>query len=206
MEKRYKSADLSRFFDVTIATIGNWIKDGKLEAYETVGGHYRFKAEDIVKFARKTGMPLPEELKKIGSSSTAKYRVLVVDDEVEIVNVLKLILKDLSEGIGERFGLETAKNGMEAGIKLVEFMPDLVILDGRMPGMHGSEFCKEIKSHERFNHVKVLAYTAYEEEAKKFEKAGADRILMKGENGDLDAIRRAVCKLLGIGILKVNIK
>lgn len=206
MEKRYKSVDLSRFFDVTIATIGNWIKDGKLEAYQTVGGHYRFKGEDVLKFARKNGMMVPEELKMVSASPKAKYKVLVVDDEPDIVKALRSILEELSDGMEERFGLETAKNGMAAGIKLVEFMPDLVILDGRMPGIHGAELCKEIKSHERFNHVKVLGYTAFEEEGKKLEKAGADKILLKSSGrGDMDVLRRAVCKLLGIDLMKVNV-
>ena len=207
MQKQYRSADVSKFFDVTIATIGNWIKDGKLEAYEPVGGHYRFDPADIVAFAKKNNMPVPEELMNTISTHSSKYKVLLVDDEEKIVEIMTTILKDLAEDLNETIGIESAYSAVEAGVKLSEYVPDLVIIDGRMPGGHGSDVCKQIKTNDRFRGVKILPYTAYSEEAKRLQKAGADSVIMKAGSADeLGTLRREISRLLGVKILKVKIK
>ncbi|MFH1074868.1 MAG: response regulator [Candidatus Firestonebacteria bacterium] len=207
MQKQYRSADVSKLFDVTIATIGNWIKDGELQAYETVGGHYRFEAADILAFAKKNKMPLPADFKNLVPTAGCKYKVLLVDDEARIIEIMTDILKDLADDLDETIGIETAFSAVEAGVKISEFVPDLVILDGRMPGGHGSDVCREIKTNERFKGVKVLAYTAYSDESKKLQKAGADSVIMKAGGGDeLNILRREISRFLGVKVLKIKIK
>jgi PAS domain S-box-containing protein len=76
-------------------------------------------------------------------------RVLVVDDEPMIVDLLIDILRDLGHGI------DTAANGQEAWKKASENAYDLVITDVRMPGMNGIELYRKLLAQrpEMKNHV-----------------------------------------------------
>jgi len=81
-------------------------------------------------------------------------RILVVDDVTSNL--------DMAEAFIESLGLKTnmAKNGHEAMEKIHELMPDLVLLDIRMPEMSGYEVAQIIKNDAKTKHIPVLAYSA----------------------------------------------
>lgn len=107
------------------------------------------------------------------AESSPKNRILIVDDDP---SVQKLFSKMLSHN-GYRIAL--ASDGFEAGIKTVQFKPDLMILDLVMSGMDGFEVCKHIKENPNTSHIKVLAYTGYDT------KAYRHRIMQAGADGDM---------------------
>jgi len=74
-----------------------------------------------------------------------------------------------------------ASDGFEAGVKIIEFKPGLVILDLVMPGMDGFEACRRIKENSNTAHIKVLAITGYdtEENKERIMSAGADAFMPK---------------------------
>jgi CheY-like chemotaxis protein len=69
-------------------------------------------------------------------------RVLVVDDEPQIVDMLRELLVELG------YAVETAANGIEALRLVPEFEPGVVLLDLQMPGMSGSQVLDRLR-HER---------------------------------------------------------
>ena len=69
----------------------------------------------------------------------SKTRVLIVDDEPAIIDVLTFNLEEAD------FTVETAKNGKEALKKLEGFKPELIITDIAMPDMEGIEFLRRMK-------------------------------------------------------------
>jgi two-component system alkaline phosphatase synthesis response regulator PhoP len=87
------------------------------------------------------------------------YRVLVVDDEKDIVDLLKYNLEKEKE-----FVVITASNGKEALEYAVEYKPDLVLLDIMMPEMNGFDVCKKLKSSPATSNIPVLFLTAKENE------------------------------------------
>ncbi len=143
MKQKFKTSEVAKFFYVRSATVVNWINGGKLPAYETIGGHYRILQEDLLSFMKKKEIPIPDELKTPEELRFSKYRILIVDDEKSVVESVKLVL----ENMGVDIEIETAFNGIEAGIKLIQFSPHLVVLDAIMPGADGDIVCKEIKNH-----------------------------------------------------------
>lgn len=78
-------------------------------------------------------------------------RILVVDDEKNIVDVLKTFLK--SKG----YDVRTASDGREGLWMIEEYDPELLILDEKMPGMGGSELVDELRR--RGNNVPVILLT-----------------------------------------------
>ena len=91
---------------VTPRTVIQWINEGKLKAYRTPGNHSRVQMEDFLNFLKKYNMPLPVEV----IPKTNKKRVLIVDDDKSMVDVIHRILK--REKI---YDLEVAYDGFEAG-------------------------------------------------------------------------------------------
>ena len=104
-----------------------------------------------------------------------KYRLLLVDDEPDILEFLSYNLKK------EGFNVYTASNGKEAIKKALETTPHLIILDVMMPGMDGIEACEEIKKQPQLKDTLVASLTARGEDYSQIAgfEAGADDYIAK---------------------------
>ena len=80
-------------------------------------------------------------------------RILVVDDDESIRQIVRLCLTD------EGFEVCEAPNGQAALDALPEFQPDLILLDLRMPVMDGWEFARRYEKG-RGPHVPIVAFVA----------------------------------------------
>ena len=83
--------------------------------------------------------------------------ILVVEDNEDILNLVKIILEV------NNYEVLSAPDGYEA-IKLMECMPDLVLLDIMMPGMSGWEVLDIIRSKKEWKNTPVIALTALAQE------------------------------------------
>ena len=79
--------------------------------------------------------------------------VLVVDDEEDIVDLIKFNLEE------EGFQVSTCKNGLEVLPKIEKNSPNLVILDVMLPGIGGIDLCKKIKDKYSMPIIMVTAKT-----------------------------------------------
>ena len=102
-------------------------------------------------------------------------KVLVVDDEAYILNILDFSLD--SEG----FSVVTAANGEEALRKAADERPDLVILDVMMPKIDGFEVCRALKAKKETQTIPVILLTAKDRDAdrQKANEVGADLYMTK---------------------------
>ncbi|MGV8057719.1 MAG: response regulator [Smithellaceae bacterium] len=100
-------------------------------------------------------------------------RILVVDDEIHIVRLLKKFL------IAKAYDVYTAINGLEAIQKIKEVNPHLVLLDIIMPGMGGLDTLKEIKKTNPKIAVIMVTAVVDEELAKRALQLGADDYIYK---------------------------
>jgi DNA-binding response OmpR family regulator len=91
-------------------------------------------------------------------NNKVKKKILVVDDEKDIVDILKYNLEKEHE-----FDVLTAYNGKEA-FALVENQPDLILLDIMMPELNGFEVCKQLKQNPATAKIPVIFLTAKENE------------------------------------------
>jgi two-component system alkaline phosphatase synthesis response regulator PhoP len=89
----------------------------------------------------------------------AKDRVLVVDDEEDI---LELIQYNLSK---EGYEVATSASGEQALQQARATLPDLVLLDLMLPGVDGLDVCRLLKSDRRTAHIPIIMLTARTEEA-----------------------------------------
>ncbi|MFZ5351683.1 MAG: response regulator transcription factor [Bacillota bacterium] len=77
------------------------------------------------------------------------YRVLIVDDEENIVNMLKYVIEK------EGYTVDTAYDGYEATTKINTFNPDIILLDIMMPNKDGYQICKEFSG--KYNIILLTA-------------------------------------------------
>ena len=87
-----------------------------------------------------------------------KKKRLVVDDEKDIVDILKYNLERETE-----FEVITASNGKEA-LEAAQSLPDLILLDIMMPELNGFEVCKRLKNDKLTSGIPVIFLTAKENE------------------------------------------
>ncbi len=148
----YTTHEISKFCNVYPTTVINWIKDGMLPAHTTPGGHRRIKREDILNLMKKNNMPIPDELNKTG-----KDRVLVIDDDPKILQMIQTILSR------EELEIACANSGFQAGLLISSWLPDIIVLDFLMPEMDGFEVCRRLKSDDRTKDIPIIAVTAIKE-------------------------------------------
>lgn len=104
-----------------------------------------------------------------------KPRVLIVDDEQNIVDLIRL---SLANG---RYDIYEANNGREALEVVKNIMPNLIILDLMMPGVSGDEVCRELKSNFLTQSIPVIIVSAKGEAKDKVQlmSLGADDYITK---------------------------
>ena len=102
-------------------------------------------------------------------------RILVVDDEPDILELLRVNLAQAG------FAVDTAADGAEARRALRQARPDLLVLDLMLPDRSGTEICREIRSDPALADLPVIMVTARTEEVDRvvgFE-LGADDYISK---------------------------
>jgi DNA-binding response OmpR family regulator len=102
--------------------------------------------------------------------------VLVVDDDMEIVSMLT----DLLDQDG-RFVVKSSSTGFDAGMMTREFLPDLLLLDLKLPDVNGNIVCRRIREDRELRHTKIIMVSgvADPEEIKELRQAGADDFIKK---------------------------
>lgn len=168
-----------------MAAIRRWVRERRLSAFRTPGGHCRIEPGEFERFLRKHGMPSYD-------GQARETRILIVDDEPQIVKLLVDVLAADARG----FALDTATDGYEALIKVGAFHPSVLILDVRMPGLDGLEVCRRLKADEQSRDIKILGITAHSEAIPALIEAGADRCLAKPI--DLASLEQAIDHLLAM--------
>ena len=106
---------------------------------------------------------------------TKPGKILVIDDEAEITEIIETFLKDAGYQVlvenSSVMGIERAKS----------FRPDLILLDIMMPFMDGYEVCDELKKNKETENIPVIFLTgkdARSDEGKSF-KVGGDMFIKK---------------------------
>jgi diguanylate cyclase (GGDEF)-like protein len=103
-----------------------------------------------------------------------KPKILIVDDQPDIRDILKITLS-------EEYAVMEASNGQEALSLVKSHTPDLILLDYKMPGMSGIEVCQIIKSDLLLQHLPIIMLTGKGEVTDKVTgiNAGADDYVVK---------------------------
>lgn len=121
------------------------------------------------------------------------YRILIVDDEHDVVDLTrKRLIKDGYE-------VYPAYNGQEAYQLTVKYVPDLIISDVLMPLMNGFEFCKAVRDNEKTKDIPIIIMTGNRSDMQDaFLFLGIKDILHKPFN--LDQLEEKIKQHLGLAM------
>jgi len=132
--------------------------------------------------------------------------ILIIEDERDLADLLAFNL--------EKEGYKTviAADGVEGLDTAARVMPDLVLLDLMLPGMLGTEVCKNLKKIERTSRIPVIMLTAKGEEIDKvvgFEVGADDYVVKPFSTRELllrvkAVLRRAVSEVVASPVIKVG--
>jgi len=81
-------------------------------------------------------------------------KILIVDDEPNIVLPLQFLMEQ------NGYIVDEASSGEEAIEKLMQFEPDLILLDIMLPGIDGYEVCEIIRLNPKWKKIKIIFLTA----------------------------------------------
>ena len=110
---------------------------------------------------------------------TGKKKVLIVDDDAEIVELIVDVLT--RDG---RFDVKSASSGYDAGIVTEQFHPDVIILDYMLPDVNGNIVCQTIRRNPEFTDTRIIIVSGVvnQDEIKDLLKAGAEDFIKKPFN------------------------
>ncbi len=160
--------EVAELLMVSPVTVRQWAQKKWIHAISTAGGHRRFLRHNVEQFARERGMELV---------SDGPPRVLVVDDNRSFARYLADLLANQPNPVDT----ETAHDGFDAGRKVLQFAPDIVLLDLKMPGMDGFSVCEQLKQDDVTKHIRIIAMTGYytPDNETRILEAGAEACLAK---------------------------
>lgn len=112
-------------------------------------------------------------MKDAQTLSSAKKKILLVDDDESILDSVELVLEESG------YKIETTPKGSETYQKVQNFKPDLILLDVLMSGVDGREICKTLKSDESTKQIPLIMISAHPSASKSSLKCGANDFLAK---------------------------
>lgn len=187
----FSALEVANICGVVNQTAINWVKNGYLKAFTTPGGQYRIYAEDFVSFLVEREMRIPRELIDLVPGSNGQKKILIIDDDKDLNEVLHDSFLRKLEG----YTVLQAFDGFEAGKILQAEKPDVVILDINLPGIDGHELCSRIKSDKDLGNPVIISISGLNDivEEEKILSLGADAFFPKPLN--FDKLADAVTKL-----------
>ncbi len=170
MKDLFTTGEAAEICRVSQQTIIRCFDSGRLRGFRVPGSKFRrIPRQNLVKFMRDNSIPLD-------NLDSGKKKVLVVDDDVEIVELISDILT--RDG---RFEIRTASSGYEAGMATEQFRPDLILLDYMLPDVNGNVVCQTIRSNPEFENTRIIIVSGVikQEEIDQLLKSGAQDFLKK---------------------------
>ncbi|MBA7661866.1 Protein-glutamate methylesterase/protein-glutamine glutaminase [subsurface metagenome] len=170
MKDLFTTGEAADVCKVSQQTIIRCFDAGRLEGFRVPGSKFRrIPRRSLVKFMRENNIPLD-------SLESGKKKVLIVDDDAEIVELMTDVL--VRDG---RFDIKTAASGYDAGIMTQQFLPDLILLDYMLPDVNGNVVCETIRKNPEFENIKIIIVSGVikQDEIDQLLKSGAEDFIRK---------------------------
>jgi excisionase family DNA binding protein len=145
--------------NVSRQAVNQWIDKGYIQSCRTPGGHRRVRRADLIGYLKERKIPIPEVLQKSidDRANEVQPRIMMIDDDEDfLVLMQQAILEQLP-----RAQVSLFSNGYDALVALGANIPDLLVLDLKMPKIDGLEVCQRLKSNQRTKGLPILILSAH---------------------------------------------
>jgi len=190
VKEHYTTGEAAKICKCSQQTIIRCFDNGQLKGHRVPGSRFRrIPRENLFAFIREHGIPTDA----VDSGAQAKRKVLVVDDDPDLVDLIVAVLD-----ADRRFETRVATNGFEAGMMVKEYKPDIIVLDVMLPDINGKEVCVRVRNDDSLENVKIICISGMVErnKIKELKEAGADFFLQKPF--ETDELLAHMCQLLSV--------
>ncbi|MBN1345683.1 MAG: response regulator [Phycisphaerae bacterium] len=139
------TGQVAKICNVAPRTVSKWFDTGQLRGYRIPGSKdRRIPVQHLVRFMRAHGIPL-------GQLDSGQTRVLLIDDDPELLGLLGEALKRT-----ERYGVRTAGGSFEAGAIAQEFRPHVILVDVTLPDVDAGRISRFLLGHGELQATKLI--------------------------------------------------
>jgi excisionase family DNA binding protein len=140
------TGEVAKICNVAPRTVSKWFDSGTLGGYRIPGSKdRRIPVSELVKFMRAHNIPMD-------ALESGRTRVLIVDDERDVVDVLKRVLTEQTS-----YEVRTATNGFEAGVEAERFKPHVLLMDVHLGDQDPKDLLKFVRASENLQITRVIA-------------------------------------------------
>jgi len=175
MKDLFTTGEAAEVCKVSQQTIIRCFDAGRLQGFRVPGSKFRrIPRQNLIKFMKENNIPLE-------TLDSGKRKVLIVDDDLEIVELIADVL--VRDG---RFEVKTASSGYDAGIATQQFRPELILLDYMLPDVNGNVVCQTIRKNPEFENIKIIIVSGVvkRDEIDHLLRSGAEDFIKKPFNID----------------------
>jgi excisionase family DNA binding protein len=162
------TGEVAKICNVAPRTVSKWFDSGQLRGYRIPGSKdRRIPLSALIRFMKAHNIPTD-------GLQTGRNRVLIVDDESEIVEVLEKVLTEQAN-----YEVRTAHCGFEAGLACEKYRPHVMLLDMHLGDIDGNEVVRLIRESSDLQLTKIIAMSG------KLTDGQAQHLLHNGFDGYL---------------------
>lgn len=164
------TGEVARICNVAPRTVSKWFDTGTLHGYRIPGSKdRRIPLGQLIRFMKQHNMPL-------NGLMTGATRVLIVDSEGDIVEVLEKILENEA-----KYEVETAASGFAAGVVAERFRPNVMLMDMHLPDVDPRDVCRLIRANPDLQLIRIIGMSGKmtDEESSGLSALGFDGFLKK---------------------------
>ena len=100
-------------------------------------------------------------------------KIFIFDDNQELLELCTIILEDIG------YQIKTSVTSNDIVQQVLEYMPDIILMDNWLPDVSGVDATKELKANEDLQHIPVIYFSANNNVSELAKEAGADNYLAK---------------------------
>jgi excisionase family DNA binding protein len=162
------TGEVAKICSVAPRTVSKWFDSGQLRGYRIPGSKdRRIPLNSLIRFMKEHNIPLD-------GLQSGRTRVLIVDDESEIVDVLQKVLTEQAN-----YEVRTAHSGFAAGIECEKYRPHVMLVDMHLGDVKGEEVARLVRENADLQLTKVIAMSG------KLTDGQAQQLLQQGFDGYL---------------------
>lgn len=159
--------EVSQICGVVHSTVSNWIDQGNLTAFKTLGRHRRVRKDHLLLFMKLHQIPIPDEILPLFNSSDSnkgdasllkkspfrQKRIAIIGKDSPTLKIISETVKKWQSDLD----LMTLSDAFEAGKMVVNSAPNLVIIDLSDSPKENYFIVEKIRQDENCSHTKILA-------------------------------------------------
>jgi two-component system OmpR family response regulator len=169
----FTTGEVAEICKLSQQTIIRCFDKGRLTGFRVPGSRFRRIPRDgLIQFMLENDIP-------IDLLTGGKHRVLVVDDDPQIIELFQDVFSR-----DDKLDVKYAATGYDAGVLSEQFKPELMILDYMLPDINGNVVCKTVRANPQLAGMKIIIVSGVvnQDEITDLLQEGADEYMKKPFN------------------------